>query len=223
MEAYLTYLYVFSLIVGGMLLLASILFGGKELEADGGAEADFDADLDADVDADVEGDFDLDGDGGHAGHAHLDDVAALGPGRRLLRWLGSVRFWTFFLTFFAATGLAVQGLGLVDHALVGFALAVGMGLLTGGTAASVTRWLEQGEAAEAPKVDDYIGKSVRVLLPVRPGGTGKVRLQLRGQTVDVLATTDEEEAIGPDDEVIIVEMEGHVARVARLGRREERG
>ncbi len=223
MEAYLTYLYVFSLIVGGMLLLASILFGGKELEADGAAEADLGAGLeagaDAGADADAGGELDLEG---HAGHGHLDDVAALGPGRRLLRWFGSVRFWTFFLTFFAATGLAVQGFGLVEHPLVGFALAVGMGLLTGGTAASVTRWLEQGEAAEAPKVDDYIGKSVRVLLPVEPGGTGKVRLQLRGQTVDVLATTDEEEPLGPEDEVIIIEMEGHVARVARLGRREER-
>ncbi len=213
METYLTYLYIFSLIVGGVLLGASILFGGKELDAEGG-----DVDLDGDAGMDAELASDLDG-VVHGASAHLDDVAVLGGGRRWYTALFSVRFWTFFLTFFAATGLSLQGLGLVESPWLGLLFAVSMGILTGGTAVKVTRWLMREEATSSAGVGDYIGKSVRVMLPVEPGGTGKVRVQIKGHTVDVLATTDEEEPIGPEDEAIIVEMEGHVARVARLGRR----
>ncbi len=210
MDTYLTYLYIFSLIVGGVLLGASILFGGKDLEADG-AEVDLDAGAEAGLDLDAEV---------HGPEAYLDDVAALGGGRRWYTALFSVRFWTFFLTFFAATGLSLQGFGLVDGPWLGLLFAVAMGSATGAMAAKVTRWLMRKDATSSVGSDDYIGKSVRVMLPVEPGGTGKVRLQLKGHTVDVLATTDEEQPIGPEDEAIIVEMEGHVARVARLGRRD---
>jgi membrane protein implicated in regulation of membrane protease activity len=45
-----------------------------------------------------------------------------------------------------------------------------------------------------------------------------VRLSLRGATVDVLATTDDAQPLATGDEVLVVDMEGTTARVARLDR-----
>ena len=49
----LIYAYLVSLIVGGVLLGASILLGGKDLEVDADADADLDLDLDADGDLEL--------------------------------------------------------------------------------------------------------------------------------------------------------------------------
>jgi hypothetical protein len=73
---------VFSLVAGGVLLVAS-LFG---------------ADQDADADADIGADGDVDADAGHEGLAHGD----LGG---FVAVFISLRFWTFFATFFGLTGV----------------------------------------------------------------------------------------------------------------------
>ena len=53
-------------------------------------------------------------------------------------------------------------------------------------------------------------------MPVKPGGVGKVRVEVKGRYVDVLATATDGEAITSEDEVLIVEMEGTRAKVARV-------
>jgi len=198
----LVYLYLFALIVGGVLLGASILLGG-----DHDADADADLDVDADVDADADADHGAD-------HGH--DVGGHGGADFFLWSFRSIRFWTFFLAFFGLTGLALPWLGLVDTPWLGLGLAVGMGGLTGLGAAAVLRALGTDETANVASSSDYVGKTARVVLPVRKGGVGKVRVQLRGTTVDVLATTDEE-AFSSKDEAMIIEMdESGRARIARV-------
>ncbi|MFW6051131.1 MAG: hypothetical protein ACODAU_08150 [Myxococcota bacterium] len=197
----LTYVYLFALVLGGVLLVASVLLGGHS----------GDADADADVDAG--------GDAGTGEHlpVHLDHGGDI-SGFDAFWALRSLRFWTFFLAFFGLTGLVLDGLGLVEGALASALVALGMGAGSGYLAAGVLRWLGREESGSIASSGDYVGKTARVLVPVRKGGVGKVRLDLRGSSVDVLATTDEEEGFAAREEAIIIEMDGPRARIARLDR-----
>ena len=221
----LIYLYLFSLIVGGVLLGASILLGGKDVDADGDADA---GDLDGDggsADADAEYGHGADGaDTGHElGHGQTDagDVHAGRGGRDLFLWMfRSIRFWTFFLAFFGMTGLALDGLGLAGPILA-LLSAVSMGTISGVGALTVIRYLARDQSARLPSSGDYVGKSVKVMVPVHREGVGKVRVMLKGNTVDVLATTDEEAPFSAKEEALIIEMDGGRARIARLNTKGE--
>lgn len=205
----LMYVYIFALIVGGVLLGSSILLGGKDADADG--DGGHDADHDADAgEADAGDHDDLAADKGGIDKGGLD-----AGGLDLLWPLRSVRFWTFFLAFFGLTGLVLDGLGLAGR-LFALAAAVAMGLATGLGAAWLIRLLAHDETATAPTSADYIGRTVRVVVPVAPSGVGKVRLDLKGTTVDVLAVTDEGDAFAAEDEAMIIEMDGTRARIARV-------
>jgi len=237
----LIYAYLFALVVGGVLLGASVLFGGHdgagELSADGDIGADGDLSFDGDLDADLDGDFAQDASFDHeAGIDHdagLDHDAGadhdasghdVGIGADFLLWsLTSIRFWTFFLAFFGLTGLSLEGLGLVQSSAVILALAIGTGMTTGYGAAGVIRWLSRETSGNAPTSADYVGKSVRVVVPVEGGNTGKVRLQLKGQLVDVLAFADDDEDFASKDEAMIIEMDGTRARIARVDEPRGRG
>ncbi len=202
----LVYLYLFALIVGGVLLGASILLGGDHGDADADADVDVDADADVDAHADV-----------HVDHSHGSmDVGGHGTADFFLWTFRSIRFWTFFLAFFGLTGLALTWLGLIESPLVGLALSLGMGGVTGLAAAAVLRRLSSDESGSVASANDYVGKTARVVVPVTKGGVGKVRLQLRGTTVDVLATTDDDESYSSREEVLIIEMDGTRARIARV-------
>ncbi len=197
----LTYLYLFSVIVGGILLAASILLGSKDVEAD----AHVDADVDADADADADGALDK-------------DLGAHGDAAGFLYLFLSLRFWIFFLAFFGLTGIVMDVAGLVSHELIGLALAIGMGFLVGTGATSAIRMLSKERSGEAVESKDYVGKTARVLVPFEGERVGKVRVEIGGRSVDLLATAVEEDAerYGGKEEVLIVEMDGSRARVARL-------
>lgn len=192
----LIYLYISSLIVGGLLLGGSILLGGDGHDGGGGGH---DADLDADADADH--------DAADASHSH-------GDASGYLTLFLSLRFWTFFLAFAGLTGLVLQGLGLVGP-MFGLALALGMGAFTGYGAAASLRLLSKTEANSAVSSSDYIGKSARVLVPFGKGTKGKVRVRVRGEAIDMVATAVDDGDFSRREEVLVVEVDGTVARVAR--------
>jgi membrane protein implicated in regulation of membrane protease activity len=188
----LIYLYLFGLIVGGVLLGSSLLLGGHG---------------EGELDADVDGELHVDG---HDGDGDLDGAADL-----VLWRFRSLRFWTFFLAFFGLSGTLLEGLGLVASEWVTLAAALGMGSLAGFGSTEVVRRLAADTSGAAPESRDYIGKSARVVVPVRPGSVGKVRIELKGTTVDVLAEGVDGE-FEAHEEALIVEMDGTTARIARL-------
>lgn len=202
----LTYLYLFSLIVGGILLAASILLGGKDVDADADADADLDVEGDADLEAEAEADGGMDKDvGGHG------DLAGF------LYLFLSLRFWIFFLAFFGLTGIVLDVLGLVSSELIGLALALAMGTAVGTGATALIRMLSRDTSGEAVESKDYVGKTARVLVPIEGERVGKVRVEIGGRSVDLLASGVEAgEGYEGKEEVLIVEMEGSRARVARL-------
>ena len=92
---------------------------------------------------------------------------------------------------------------------------MGLGVFIGGGSAAAIRILQNDRTAEVASENDFIGRSAAVVVPFKRGGVGKVRVEVKGQLVDLLATTDEE-IISAKDEVIVVEMEGTRAKIARM-------
>lgn len=178
---------MFSLLAGGVLLVASSVMG-----------ADHDADHDLDQ-----------GDGGHGDDAHHGDAGGFAA------MFLSLRFWTFFAAFFGLTGWVMDGMDLLPGPLLPLLAATGMGGLSGYSAVSLIRLLGTQEVGQVPGAHDYVGKSARVLVPFERGALGKVRLELHGATVDVLATTDEVGGFRSGETALIIEMEGTTAQVVR--------
>jgi len=194
----LIYIYLFSLIVGAVLLGASILLGGQDADADG------DLDADADADGGLDKDIALDKDVGGAGDAF-----------GFLTTFLSLRFWTFFLAFFGLTGLVLDLFGLVGS-WIALVLALAMGLGTGAGAMAILRALAGETSGSVVESRDYVGKTARVVVPFRGINVGKVRVDVKGTSIDLLASGVDEDAYGKREEVLIVEMEGSRARVARV-------
>ncbi|UJR85869.1 NfeD family protein [Sandaracinus amylolyticus] len=185
------YVYVFALVLGGVLLGASMLLGGGDGHADGGSH-------------------------GTEGAASADGHDAPGGFETFLVAFLSLRFWTFFLAFFGLTGVVLDGLGLVPSTIVAAILSLAMGFGAGGGAVWLMRRVRADDSNSAATSQDYVGKTARVLVAFGPGRTGKVRVEVRGSTVDLLAVPIDGASFVLDEEVIVVEMEGTRAKVARL-------
>lgn len=191
------YVYLFSFALGGVLLLASILLGDKDT-----GHADADSEL---------------GQSGGSGHQGLDHGVPHSHGSLagVFTAFLSMRFWMFFLAFFGLTGLVLDGLDLVASSGLALGLALAMGLVTGQATVAVFRHLATSETSTAAGAHDYVGKSGRVLVAFGPGELGKLRLTLKGTTVDVLATSDEERRFVIGDSALVIQMNETTAVVAR--------
>lgn len=197
-------LYLVALIVGASLLLFSLFAGGHHDGDAGDADAAGDA---GDADAD-------------AGAAHGD-----GDGAALL-WLplASLRFWTFFLAFFGATGTALHFIERDLGRWSAVAIAAGMGYVCGSAAVAAFRYMRRSQTSSALRVDDYIGETAVVQVAVGRGKTGKVRLEVKGRTLDLLAETEDEEPFAASERAMVygVNERGH-AIITRVGERNGAG
>ncbi len=128
----------------------------------------------------------------------------------------SMRFWMFFLAFFGLTGLVLDGLDLIPSSGVALAISLAMGLAVGQGTAAVFRYLSASETSTAASVSDYVGQSGRVLVGFGAGSLGKLRLSLKGTTVDVLTSTDEERPFVPGEQALVIQMNDTTAVVARV-------
>ncbi|WP_257458267.1 hypothetical protein [Archangium lipolyticum] len=163
-------LYVTSFIIGGGLLLLSLLFGGEAGGVDGleGAEG-------------------------------ATEGGALG---RALP-LASLFFWTFFLAFFGLTGVLLSTLAREAGTLLTAGLSAGVGLGAGLIASRVLRGLGRAEVGSVVRPEDVVGRLGRVVVPVGRNQPGKVRVELRGRTVDLLAHGDSVVPLSPAHQVFV--------------------
>jgi membrane protein implicated in regulation of membrane protease activity len=122
--------------------------------------------------------------------------------------VASIRFWSFSLLAFGLVGTALTALGLAGTALTAV-LATGSGLGSGAFAASVIRTLASRSATSHVAASDVVGRVGRVLVPLVPGGRGKVRVEVKGSVVDYVARSKETVAAG---EPVLVE-EAHEGEV----------
>lgn len=130
-------------------------------------------------------DLHADGDGSSAAHSETD-VAGF------FALFLSLRFWVFALLAFGMTGALCTWLHL-GNALVTFVLALAMGLGSGLLAAWVVHALGRATIGSSTSSDESVGAVGRVLLPCGRERPGKIRIQLRGQSIDLLARSDGEE------------------------------
>ena len=181
-------IYLGSLLFGGVLIAASALLG-----ADHGAE--------------LHGGGDAGHGGGNADHGG-DNAQNQGPA-----WVSlfGLRFWSFGTTFFGITGLVLRAIGLSSLAPL---VSTGVGVAAGLGASATFRRLTGETVGRVRDAAALVGREGKLLLPVARGQRGKVRLaQPGGGDVDLLAESDE--ALASGAEVLIVEVRGNVAVVAR--------
>ena len=180
--------YVGSLLFGGLLIVAS-LFG-----------AGHDTDLHL-------------GDGGHAGHTgdgHDQSVASA-----LLSLFG-IRFWTFGAAFFGLTGAVLHVVGGGLTAVAPDFTRAALGVVAGLGASTAFRVLARDTIGQVAAASALVGREGRLLLPVARGQRGKVRVAVPGASdLDLLAESDDDETLAAGAEVLIVEVRGNVAIVAR--------
>jgi hypothetical protein len=108
-------------------------------------------------------------------------------------WVGifaSFRFYLFATIAFGAVGAPVTLFGWAAPALtLVAALLTGVGV--GSLAALGFRALGRETLSSSAEAGEVLGQVGRVLVACEKGRAGKVRLTVRGQIIDVIATTDE--------------------------------
>lgn len=181
-------LYLFSLIVGGGLLLLS-LFGGE-----GG-------------DLEVDGALELDG---------LGDAADIGAGDAGAAKIFSLRSLVYALFGFGGTGAALTALGMSGPLTVAGALVTGV--LAGAMVSLVFGYLQRTESGARLGDQALEGLAGHVVLPMAPDSPGAV-VVVRGDRRLRLRALPHGTVHGDPsgwDRVVVVEVEGGVARVAPL-------
>jgi len=156
----------------------------------------------------------LAGDHGAPGHGldHGDVSHPDGPGILSTRSLVYALFTFGFVGGLLHIPRVVEprtALGVAIASAVAVAVAVGYAFQS----------LDDAGASGAAGLDEVRGRRARVLVGCARGRRGKVRVQLKGHQVDVLATTDEEQ-IAAGAEVVIVDVRDGVAHVATGARGE---
>ncbi|NOY24847.1 MAG: hypothetical protein GXP62_03150 [Oligoflexia bacterium] len=220
--------YLGSLCLGGVLILASLILGGSDHDIDhdvdhdldlgGDLDTDVDIDVDADVDVDVDADAGLDGGLDHDLDHDLGQTQDLQhqPSETGSTWLPflSLRFWTFALATFGGSGTLLDLLGFSDMATVPSALVTGLGV---GLAVSwAFHRLKNDNVTGDIGLRQVSGREGHLLLSVGPDKLGKVRVRIDGQDVDLLARTQDATSLPIREKVLVVRVEDGIAHVTSL-------
>ena len=129
--------------------------------------------------------------------------------------LFGIRFWSFGCAFFGLCGLLLRWLGGDGLAAFAPVIASVVGVGAGLTASATFRTLSRNTVGLVKSAATLVGREGLLLLPVERGQRGKVRLvQPGGGHVDMVAESDDD-ALGTGSTVLIVEVRGNVAVVAR--------
>ena len=191
-------IYLVTAIVGGGLIVLSALGGiGHHGIGDGlGSSHDFDH--------------------GHDAHLGSDtDHADAPPGSDFWLPFFSLRFWTYTVGIFGVFGVVGTLLKLAHEPLLAL-VAGGTGLVMGLIAAYAMRWTKLSELDSAVNEKDLSGLTGKMLVAPRAGVPGKVRVQAKGETIDLLATPIDGIELEAGDQVVVIGIEGQRAQVARF-------
>ncbi|MFT3768718.1 MAG: NfeD family protein [Minicystis sp.] len=158
---------------------------------------------------------------GVRGGAHHGDLApaghdhdAAGPDELGLWTLFlSLRFWTFAALGFGLSGSLIHYLGLAIPVAT-FLVAAVAGLASGLFAELSFRMLRRSSAGTEARTSQAVGRVGRVVVPCAPGVIGQVRVQLGGGSVDLMATTEEDD-LAKGEAVLVEDVRDNVARVSR--------
>jgi hypothetical protein len=185
--------YLASAAFGAVLIAASVVTGHGHSDAGGGDAGGAGGDA-------AGGDGGGDGAGSDSSHGPF---AVLG-----------LRFFTFGTAFFGITGIVLTALGAAAVPVVAAISAVA-GVGAGYGAARIVGDLMRRPVGALGPASSQVGRQGRLLLPVAAGQRGKVRLQLPGGSVDLVAEAFSD-PLPAGTPVVVVELRGTVAAVEAL-------
>jgi membrane protein implicated in regulation of membrane protease activity len=196
--------YVFALVVALGILLVQIAMGGKDGAHDAHGEA---GEAEAELEAGDHGGDHADHAGGGKDLKHVEAEAGF------FGLFLSTRFWIFASLAFGMSGSLIHYFGLAGPVTT-FLVAFGAGLASGLFTVLLFQAVKRSSTSTTVHTTDAVGQIGRVLVAVRQGRMGKVRVELRGQSVDMLAVTEEAE-IKRGEMILIEDVDGHTVRVSR--------
>ena len=156
--------------------------------------------------------------GSHDGGFDVDHApGAPNAADAFLSWLpfGNFRFWLYFLGIFGLMGSTLTLTGMAKEPLI-LTSSLITGFITGFVVAVLVNLLQKRAQGESIGEDDFIGVQGRLLVAIRPGQAGKVRVMVKGELIDYIAESDIEDTIEVDEAVLIVGVHGNRVKVARL-------
>ena len=219
-------LYIGCLAAGGLLLIVSMIGGGDsdtDSDMDHDLSADSDADMDHDLSADSDADMDHDLNTLDSSHAiseienAIDTDGTSMAEAAFLPFL-SLRFWTFFTTFFGLTGTIFNITNAINNNTITLSLSLAIGCSTGYIASKIIHTLKRKQSDSTIRLTDYAGCSGKVLLPISSSQKGKVRVSIKGSFIDLIAVSEENENFVRGDEVIVLSIENETAKIVNKNR-----
>lgn len=126
----------------------------------------------------------------------------------------SLRFWTYALAGFGLCGLLTEGYAKVPTSMA-LPVSIGTGLAAGLGVSYIVRWAMRTEANSSAGTKDLMGATGRVMVPIRSGLPGKIRCQIKGDWIEILALPEDGETIESGEEVVILTVEKDRAMVMR--------
>ena len=188
-------LYVGSLALGGVLIAATMLLGDVDTDAD--------FDVDADLDVGLNGDYD-------AILVLKDPADAMVDAGTWLPFF-SLRFWTFALAAFGASGVSLHLLGVTG--VLGAVVSALLGMGIGTAAAWVFRQLQLSQPSGNEGMLDVRGTEATVLLSVGPDKLGKVRVTVDGQHIDLPARTQGDTTMNRNGKALVLSVDDGIANI----------
>ncbi len=158
-------------------------------------------------------------DPGQLGQATQDPSEPGGEGHELsaggfvLSTLLSVRFWLFAALAFGMSGTLLSLLQAASTVLTAV-LASTLGLGSGVFATVAYRMVRASSSTTIVAASDATGEIGRVLVSFGRGARGQIRVTLKGQSVDLVASTDEE-VLSRGTAVLVEDVREGVAHVSR--------
>jgi hypothetical protein len=168
-------------------------------------------DVDTDADFDVDGDLDVGLNGDYDAILILKDPAdAMVDAGTWLPFF-SLRFWTFALASFGASGIALHLLGVTG--VLGAVVSALLGMGIGTAAAWVFRQLQLSQPSGNVGMLDVRGTEATVLLSVGPDKLGKVRVTVDGQHIDLPARTQGDTTMNRNGKALVLSVDDGIANI----------
>jgi membrane protein implicated in regulation of membrane protease activity len=146
------------------------------------------------------------GDGHEIGHDHDSGHSDV--------WIPffSVRFWTYFAMAFGLSGLLLSTVVKQTEPTVAI-LASSTALLLGLAVSYTVRALSRTEHTSTVTERDIVGIEGQVMVAIREGQLGRIRVTVKGEILDLLASSAEPKSIEAGDFVVIVDLDGDRVKV----------
>ncbi|MCW5940976.1 MAG: NfeD family protein [Fimbriimonadaceae bacterium] len=194
-------IYIWTGVIGLVLVLYSVIMGAQH-----GGDA-------GSVDHGGIGHGDMGhGDAGHGASGGQEGDSDAGTSDPAWTLFLSMRFWTFFAMFFGILGV-IMTVGTSWHEpMVGSVAGIG-GLIAGLTIALTMRLVQRNEIDSNVSTKDLVGVEGTLLVSAREGQLGRVRIETKGDIVDLLAISDDAKALPAGTPVVIVGVDDDRVRV----------